>query len=137
MRLVVLILGLLLAIPAMAGTIYTWRDANGVVHYSDHKPPISVKYSTQAAGPSMSPAEAVGADIGSSPVASSSADTTAPTVANVHCVAARNSISALTQNGSPVMMDLSGDGKPVPLTEEMRARQLTLARASEAAYCTP
>ena len=32
-------IALLLAAPAFAGTVYQWKDAKGVTHYSDSPPP--------------------------------------------------------------------------------------------------
>ncbi len=46
MRLAPLLL-ILLSLPAMAGTLYRWTDAQGKVHYTDQPPPASAKSSTQ------------------------------------------------------------------------------------------
>lgn len=46
MRLAPLLL-ILLSLPAMAGTLYRWTDAQGKVHYTDQPPPASAKSATQ------------------------------------------------------------------------------------------
>lgn len=46
MKLAPLVL-ILLSLPAMAGTLYRWTDANGKVHYTDQPPPASAKGVTQ------------------------------------------------------------------------------------------
>jgi glutaredoxin len=38
---------ILCSMPALAGTLYRWTDADGKVHYTDQPPPASVKHSTQ------------------------------------------------------------------------------------------
>jgi glutaredoxin len=46
MKLAPLVL-ILFAIPAMAGTLYRWTDAQGKVHYTDQPPPASAKNTSQ------------------------------------------------------------------------------------------
>lgn len=46
MRLAPLLL-ILLSLPAMAGTLYRWTDADGKVHFTDQPPPPGAKTSTQ------------------------------------------------------------------------------------------
>lgn len=46
MKLAPLILTLF-AIPAVAGTLYRWTDAQGNVHYTDQPPPAGAKNATQ------------------------------------------------------------------------------------------
>ncbi|HYP67777.1 MAG TPA: glutaredoxin family protein [Thiobacillaceae bacterium] len=47
MKLVVLTLSLLAALPAAAGNLYRWVDSAGRVHYSDQVPPPKAKNATQ------------------------------------------------------------------------------------------
>lgn len=114
----------LMAMPAMAGTVYRWKDAGGVVHYSDARPPMGVKYEIQTH-------------------ASSSTETTPPVAeppsenVSSRCQASRQSVQALSTVGVPVMMDLDGDGKAEPLSPDTQQRQLELAKAQEKAFCSP
>ncbi|MEW6132608.1 MAG: glutaredoxin family protein [Pseudomonadota bacterium] len=38
---------LLLSVPAMAGTLYRWTDADGKVHYTDQPPPPTARNATR------------------------------------------------------------------------------------------
>ena len=38
---------ILLALPAMAGTLYRWTDAEGMVHFSDQPPPKDAKSASE------------------------------------------------------------------------------------------
>lgn len=123
-----LLLGTVLTVPsAPAATVYRWRDAQGVTHYSDSRPRGAVRYQAQSLA---------------APPAAEAATSAVPTVAaspavGARCESSRQSVSALEQKGVPVMMDLDGDGKPEPLSPESQARQLALAQAQEKAFCTP
>lgn len=44
-----MLLALALALPASAGDMYSWTDANGVRHFSDSPPPASVKNAKRVA----------------------------------------------------------------------------------------
>ncbi|WP_411832947.1 DUF4124 domain-containing protein [Pseudoxanthomonas mexicana] len=116
------LLGLLcLGAPALAGTVYQWKDANGVTHYSD-KPPAGEKYqdrridnrggTTQAAVPA------------------------GKSVENPQCTTARRNLELL-QGDAPVHQT-GEDGKSTgqPLDATQRANQRTLAEAAVKAYCT-
>ena len=46
MKLAPLVL-ILLSLPALAGTLYRWTDANGKVHYTDQPPPAGAKAVSQ------------------------------------------------------------------------------------------
>lgn len=114
----------LVAMPAMAGTVYRWKDAGGVVHYSDARPPVGIKYEVQTHAGSSAAAEALPAEIPSENVSS-------------RCQSSRQSVQALSTVGIPVMMDLDGDGKAEPLSPDAQQRQLELAKAQEKAFCSP
>ena len=95
---------LLLALPAFAGQVYQWKDAQGVTHYSDSPPPAqpgvknrqlkdTAPASTQAASEPESE----------------------------DCAIARKNLSQLKGNG-PAGFDANGDGK---LDKEMSADERT------------
>lgn len=126
MRMLIGLMVLSLSLPAMAGTVYKWKDARGVVHYSDAKPPAGVRYDIQEfSAPSSSVDQ---------PTASTAE--TKPTE-NARCEKSRQSVLALSQTGVPVMMDLDGDGRAEPLSPDTQQRQLELAKAQEKAFCSP
>ncbi len=109
--------------PAAAQTVYKWKDARGVTHYSE-RPPASGGYSTQ--------------DVVRDPVAA--ADTAAPGAGSgqagpdPRCTTARSNLATL-QGQTAVRMDSDGDGKPdKTLSEAERASQIELARSTLKAY---
>jgi hypothetical protein len=114
----VLVLGIA---PAAAQTVYKWKDARGVTHYSE-KPPESGSYSTQ---------EAVRDPVAQASPSAGSDDTDR---ADPRCTTARNNLATL-QGGNAVQMDSDGDGKPdKTLSEAERASQIELARSTLKAY---
>lgn len=126
MRLLIGLLILSLSLPSMAGTVYRWRDAQGVVHYSDSRPPAGVDYNTQAFSSRASSAPAAGAPEAPAPASGE---------LNPRCDKSKQSVAALSQTGVPVMMDLDGDGRAEPLSPDVQQKQLELARAQEKAFC--
>jgi hypothetical protein len=111
------------ALPAVAGKVYQWKDADGVTHYSDEPPP-SGAYSDREFS---SPDPAVIAPV-AEPAAVPAAD------ADV-CTRARLNLVRL-QSGDPVGLDADGDGQPdAPLTDAGRAEQIALAERAIAARC--
>ncbi|MEN5266031.1 DUF4124 domain-containing protein [Stenotrophomonas sp. TWI587] len=111
---------LLASATASAGTVYKWKDANGVTQYSE-KPPAGQKYEArevQARDPAAREAAAAPAE-------------------NKACTDARGNLALLNGSGK-VMQDTDGDGKAdTALTEAQRSAQKTLAEAAIQAYCTP
>lgn len=111
---------LLASATASAGTVYKWKDANGVTHYSE-KPPAGQKYEAR---------EVQARD----PVPR---ETAAAPAENKACTDARGNLTLLNGSGK-VMQDTDGDGKAdTALTEAQRSAQKTLAEAAIQAYCTP
>jgi hypothetical protein len=116
---------LLLAVacaPVLAGTIYQWKDAKGVTHYSDSPPPNQrVKdRRIDSRGEPLADATAVG-----------------KSVENPQCTTARLNLQILAGN-TGVQQDTDGDGKPDKvLNDGDRANQRGLAEAAVKAYCTP
>lgn len=108
--------------PATAQTVYKWKDARGVTHYSE-RPPASGDYSTRdevrdpVATAAAAPGEASG-QAGPDP----------------RCTTARNNLATL-QGQNAVQMDSDGDGKPdKTLSDAERASQIELARSTLKAY---
>ena len=125
MRTLIGVMLLSLSLPAMSGTVYKWKDARGVVHYSDSRPPAGVKYDTQDFASTVpAPSEAA-----------ASPEAPAPSSENARCEKSRQSVAALSQTGVPVMMDLDGDGRAEALSPDTQQRQLELAKAQEKAFC--
>lgn len=126
MRILIGLMMLALSLPAAAATVYKWKDARGVVHYSDARPPAGVRYDVQEF---------------SAPAASEEQPTVATAetsqTENARCEKSRQSVLALSQTGVPVMMDLDGDGRAEPLSPDTQQRQLELAKAQEKAFCSP
>jgi len=93
---------LLLALPAFAGQVYQWKDAQGVTHYSDSPPPAQQGVKNRQL---KDPAPATQAE---------------PTESE-NCAMARKNLSQLKGNG-PAGFDADGDGK---LDKEMSADERT------------
>lgn len=109
------------AAPAAAQTVYKWKDARGVTHYSE-QPPASGDYSTQ---------EAVRDPVASTGATAPQADPSAP---DPRCATARSNLAAL-QAGGDVQLDDDGDGKADrTLGETERTAQIELARSTLKAY---
>ena len=110
---------LALALPALAGEVYQWKDAKGVTHYSDSPPP-NQKHKARTIS-----------------VHGASTATTAekPVPANSDCSKARSNLTIL-QGTTPVGIDLDNDGKADRnLTADERAKRVVLAEASIKTYC--
>ncbi|MCF7221289.1 DUF4124 domain-containing protein [Marilutibacter chinensis] len=114
---------LVAALPAFAGQVYQWKDANGVTHYSDSPPPGQ---------------EYQGRDIDASaptPDAPAAGTEAAAPAESATCVDARANLKMLSADG-PVGVDSDGDGKADgTLDEEQRANQRQLAEAAIQVHC--
>lgn len=105
--------------PAVADTVYKWKDANGVTQYSE-RPPVGQKFETRKLTHS-------GASI---PVASEQAP-----AESTQCTDARRNLQLLAGSGA-VMQDTDGDGKgDTALDGREREAQKNLADAAVKAYC--
>lgn len=120
-----LILSALLASPlACAQSMYQWKDAQGVTHYSDVPPPKS-----SLKGKQINAADAMSR-------AGDSAGAPAAPTENAQCSNARLNQKILA-NAAPVRQ-MGADGKPgAVLNDSERASQRELADAAVKAYCTP
>ncbi|WDS35658.1 DUF4124 domain-containing protein [Pseudoxanthomonas sp.] len=120
-----LILAALLASPlASAQSLYQWKDAQGVTHYSDVPPPKS-----SLEGKQINATDALAR--GSAPAAAQAAPTE-----NAQCSSAKLNQKILA-NAAPVRQ-MGADGKPgAVLSDSERTSQRDLAEAAVKAYCTP
>ncbi|WP_394001594.1 DUF4124 domain-containing protein [Luteimonas sp. WGS1318] len=116
------------ASPLAANEVYSWKDANGVTHYSQTPPPPGTRFEvrgirndapTATAAPVATPTAATAA-------AASSTDTS-------QCEVARANIAAL--EGDAPVQQLGADGTPRELDAQGRSSQLELAQAAVRAYC--
>ena len=124
---------LLAAAPLLAQTVYTWKDAKGVTHYSDAPPPKGEYKDRQIKArpaPPATPAAAAPAT-----ATASAPEQNAPVADDAVCAQARLNLANL-QGDAPVGPDADGDGKPdSTLDDAARAKQRELAQAAIAARC--
>lgn len=137
---------LVLAATAQAQTVYTWKDAKGVTHYSDAPPPKGAgkpQVKTVAASAPATPAAATPAaqatpapgtiTAATAAVAKAASDAAA---ANARCSQARANLAAL-QGTAPVGPDADGDGKPdSTLSADDRAKQVAAMQAAIQRDCS-
>jgi len=114
----------LLAASGVAGaaTLYQWKDAQGVTHYSQSPPPGGKYQARRVDRHGDAPVEATEA---------------AAPAENANCLSARKNLEILGKPGK-VMTDRDGDGKPdAELDDAQRDAQKGLAEAAIKAYCAP
>ena len=111
------LVALLIALPAAAGEVYTWKDAKGVTHYSDSPPPETTYKKTRVDdGPAA-------------PVAQSE---------DPRCTIARQNLEKIKGAKGPVGLDADGDGKPdKEMSEEEIAQQVKYAQNTVKYTCNP
>ena len=120
----VLVASLSAALPVLAGTVYQWKDAKGVTHYSDSPPPDRKGVQNRELK-DKDPA----APVASAPAAAKPSD------AESNCAILRNNVAQLRSN-QPVGPDADGDGKPdATMTDAERAQQIQQAELSLKVYC--
>lgn len=132
-------LALLAPVPAAAQTVYKWKDARGVTHYSE-RPPASGSYTEQAAArdPVPPPAAAPQATAPTPPGATPAAPAAVPPAEpDTRCINARSQLARLRAQG-PVQADTDSDGTPDrALSDQERNGQVELALSTLKAYnCT-
>ena len=91
---------LLIALPAFAGQVYTWKDAKGVTHYSDSPPPQKDYKKTLIADTPAAPAAKA---------------------EDPRCTIARQNLEKIRGAKGPVGLDANGDGK---LDKEMTEAEI-------------
>jgi hypothetical protein len=113
---------LAIALPAVAGELYQWKDANGVTHYSDAPPPAGANYRNRTIS-NRGSATVVADEAAAAPAEDS------------QCTTARANL-ALLQGEGPVGADADNDGKPdAAFTADERAAQAQLAQAAIKVHC--
>lgn len=109
---------LLLAAPAFAGTVYQWKDAKGVTHYSDSPPPAQQGVQNRHLKDGPAPPEAA------------ATPNEAP-----NCVTARSNLARL-KGSQPVGLDADGDGKPdSEMSAEDRAKRVQQTEQMLKSFC--
>lgn len=139
MKFIPVAFGLLAAVAATAGQaadkVYKWKDANGIVHFSDAPPPKgtefnNVKIVNQSAAITQQQTAAPAADAAATADGKAVADDTSNAA---RCQNARNRVALLT-SASPVTVQR--DGKYIELTSAERAAELNIAKATVGALCS-
>ena len=137
----------LAASPLQAQTVYQWKDAKGVTHYSDSPPPkggtareirtpkgtpatpaTKVAVSSKASKPAAAPVEA--------PAPPAAPPAAPPLVADkAKCEMAHHNLASL-QSAAPVGIDTDSDGNPdSEIGAEDRTKYAGLAREAIQANC--
>lgn len=133
-----------------AQSVYSWKDARGVTHYSDSPPPDSAKKNVRTvdvppappvpAAPKRATAPAAPATVARAPappVPDPAAEKAAAEQRAAACKQAQDNLAVL-QTNAPVAMDKDGDGKnDVVLDAEERTRQMASMQATVQANCAP
>jgi hypothetical protein len=129
--------------PLEAQTIYQWKDAKGVTHYSD-SPPAKGASVREVRTPKVTPAKpAANAAVSSKAPKPEAAPAEAPTppaapqvvVDKEACELAQRNLASL-QSNAPVGMDTDNDGNPdSEIGAEDRTRYVDLAREAIQANC--
>ena len=123
---------------AAAAEIYRWKDAKGVVHFSQ-TPPKGVANAKKVENVFTAPRPAATTTTATTtaPAATATTASAGTGAENPACVRARENLAVLDGQNS-VQMDTDGDGKPDrTLDEDGRASQKSLAEAAVKAYCPP
>jgi hypothetical protein len=131
--------GLLAAVAATAGhsadKVYKWKDANGIVHFSDAPPPKGTEFNNvrivnQSTGITQSEPTAPAAP-------ATDATTTAGAKPNPSSNAARcdNAQRRIAILSSLNPVTVQREGKVVELTAEERAAELNVSRATVDSFC--
>jgi hypothetical protein len=121
MRLLLLTLIAILAMPAAAQQLYRWKDDNGVVHYTDQAPTDREFETRNVVNDPPAPVEA--------PVAEQD------TPPSGRCLQARANLQVF-ESSDDVSMDLDGDGVPERLDAVAHARELERTRELVQVHCT-
>ena len=106
-----------LSAAAFAGDVYTWKDANGVTHYSQTPPQAgSSKYRMFVYAKREGPKTEASAE-------------------SQQCATARSNADLL-KSGKPLRRDTNGDGKPDRnMSADEHKAQLELNQAAAKAFC--
>lgn len=122
---------------AAAAEIYRWKDAKGVVHFSQ-TPPKGVANAKKVENVFTAPRPAATTTTATTtaPAATATTASAGAGADNPACVRARENLAVLDGQNS-VQMDTDGDGKPdKTLSNAERKAQRDVAEASIKANCT-
>lgn len=110
----------LLALPAFAGQVYQWKDANGVTHFSDAPPPDQQRFQNRKLKDEPGQSEQVATKPAEDP----------------NCNTSRKNLENL-RSDKPVGLDANGDGElDQEMSAEDRANQVALTEQTLKTYCT-
>lgn len=133
--------GLLAAVAATAGhsadKVYKWKDAAGVVHFSDAPPPKGTEFDNVRI---VNQSAAITQEQAAAPAAAPAAGETKPAAQNVaqtkeeRCRMARERVALLN---SPSTLTVERDGKNVDLSAAERAAELRIATTTVENLCAP
>jgi hypothetical protein len=127
MRTLVFILMLCFPFLCTAGQVYTWRDKDGNIHYSDVEP---TKQTTQRKMVKAKDAKPLTPE---QQAAKDKADK--DLIRKAECDKAKANVATISGTGK-ILMDLNKDGKPEELTPEQRASQTEVMKAAVTINCT-
>ena len=130
---------------ASAQQIYKWKDANGVIHFSQTPPANGTHYakmqlanqpevSSGTSAPSNMESERAPETPVARPAASGGTRPDTPSNRAELCKQLSSNV-ALLQGKQPVVSDGS-DGKQQVMSDNARAQQLATARAQQVQYCS-
>jgi hypothetical protein len=137
---------LLAAVPATAGQVYSWTDANGTKHFSDSPPPPSVNAqkikprgagvaSEESAAPEPVATATAKADTPATPGSTAAKPLVdSPENRAKQCQMARSNL-ALLQSNFQVSAPAGDDGKAAVLDEAGRRQAVERAADQVAFYC--
>lgn len=130
------LLGLIAASSHAADKVYKWKDAAGVTHFSDAPPPKGTQFeNVQVKGENpVTTSESSEADAGDKPKEdTAAADPNTPASGDkALCDQAKNRLTLLDSKSE---LNTVENGKTVPMTAQMRAAELNVARAQVQSYC--
>jgi len=133
--------GLLAAVAATAGhsadKVYKWKDAAGVVHFSDAPPPKGTEFDNvrivnQSAA--ITQDQAAQQQAAAKPGEGEAKPAAAPAGESQRCRSARERV-AMLNSSSPLSVER--DGKLVDMTAAERAAELRIATTTIESICTP
>ncbi len=137
MRIPTLLSVLLLSAAAASGAadkVYKWKDADGTVHFTDAPPPKGTEFvdvPVTKSGTTGNGTEKAAKD-GDRP-ASEESKPAAPNAADdARCQQAKSRLTLLESKAELTTMQ---DGKPTPVSADMRAAETNVARAQVQSYC--
>ena len=140
MKIPYLLLGLLAATVSIAGhtteKVYKWKDANGIVHFSDAPPPLGTTFENVRVVGQNTPVTSSAADPATAATdAQNNSDKTAavPGAEKIRrCKDAQDRMALLSGSSPLTTME---DGKTVALDGPRRAAELNIAKATVQSLC--